>query len=285
MPEGPEIERHRDELLILENKRLREISLTPSALKYQRYQQQQDRVGLIRGKALEKLERRGKFLIWWFESLPVLNHLGMTGQWTVEEPAKEPSTLMPSKYAKVVLDFEGSIRAIFDDMRNFGRFQVYSSEQVLLEDVPRMKTLGINGLQEHFPQERFEQLLDLPINQNKPLGEALTSARVVAEIGNVYKSEILFVAKLNPNTTAKQLSSAEKRCLGQAISLILKRAYKTDGVTVENVQSSSGVGQPQDVHYVYGKDGRPCSACKSTIERVVQKQRSTYYCPKCQALK
>ena len=284
MPEGPEIERLRDELLILENKRLQGVSFTPSALKYQRYQEQQDRLALIRGKILEKLERRGKFLIWWFESLPVLNHFGMTGEWAVES-AKEPSTSIPSKYVKVILDFGGGIRAIFEDMRNFGRFQVYSSEQDMLEGVPRLKTLGIHGLQEHFPQKQFEQFLDLPINRNKPLGEALTSSRVVSDIGNMYKSEISFVAKLNPNATANQLSSTEKRRLGRAISLVLKRAYEADGVTVEKVQSSSGVEQSHDVHYVYGKKGRPCSSCKSPIERFIQKQRSTYFCPKCQALK
>lgn len=285
MPEGPEIERLRDELLILENKRLQEISFTPSALKYQRYQEQQDRVALIRGKVLDKLERRGKYLIWRFESLLVLNHFGMTGEWSVEKSTKELSMSGSSKYAKVILDFEGGVQAIFEDMRNFGRFHVYGSEEDMLKGVPRLKTLGIHGLQTDFPQEQFEQLLDLPVNRNKSLGESLTSSRVVSDIGNMYKSEILFVAKLNPNTTAAQLSSAEKRRLGQAISLVLKRAYENDGVTVENIQSSPGVEHAPGVHYVYGKKGRPCPSCGVEIERFIQKQRSTYYCPKCQAFK
>ena len=285
MPEGPEIERLRDELLILENKRLQEVSFTPSALKSQRYQEKQDRGALIRGQVLDKLERRGKYLIWWFESLPVLNHFGMTGTWSVEKSVKELSTSESSKYAKVILDFEGGIRAVFEDMRNFGRFQVYDSEQEMLKGVPRLKTLGIHGLQEDFPKKKFEQLLNLPINRNKPLGEALTSSRVVSDIGNMYKSEILFVAKLNPTATATQLSSTEKRRLGREISLVLKRAYENDGVTVENVQSSSGAEQLRDVHYVYGKKGRPCPSCGAAIERFIQNQRSTYYCPKCQAQK
>lgn len=285
MPEGPEIERLRDELLILENKRLQEVGFTPLALKYQRYQEQQDRAGLIRGKVLDKLERRGKYLIWWFESLPVLNHFGMTGTWSVEKLAEGPPTSGASKYAKVLLDFEDGIRATFEDMRNFGRFHLYSSKQDMLKGVPRLKTLGIHGLQARFPQKQFEQLLDLPISRNKPLAEALTSSRVVSDIGNMYKSEILFVAKLNPTITATQLSSAEKRRLGRAIRLVLKRAYENDGVTVENVQSSSGVEQPHDVHYVYGKKGRPCPSCTAAIERFIQNQRSTYYCPMCQALK
>ena len=99
MPEGPEIERLRDELLILENRRLQEVSFTPMALKYQRYQEQRDRVALIRGKVLDKLARRGKYLIWWFGSVPVLNHFGMTGEWSVENSAKGPSTSESSKYA------------------------------------------------------------------------------------------------------------------------------------------------------------------------------------------
>lgn len=285
MPEGPEIERLRDELLILENRRLQGVNFTTTALKSERYDEQHDKLNLIRGRILEKLERRGKYLIWWFESLPALNHFGMTGTWIVEETTGEAIDSMPSKYAKVILDFEGGVRAIFDDMRNFGRFQVYSSEQNMLEGVPRLKTLGVHGLQERFPQKQFERLLDLTVNRNKPLGEALTSSRVVSDIGNMYKSEILFVAKLNPTTTATQLSSTEKRRLGRAVSLILERAYKNDGVTVEGLQSSSGGEQPSEIHYVYGRKDLPCPSCKSPIERFIQKQRSTYYCPQCQQLK
>ncbi|MDE0301248.1 MAG: hypothetical protein OXN17_21675 [Candidatus Poribacteria bacterium] len=285
MPEGPEIERVRDELLILENVRLREVSFTPSALTNQRYREQQDRAALIRAKVLEKLERRGKYLIWWFESLPALNHFGMTGTWSLEKSAEGPATSESSKYAKVILNFEGGNRAIFEDMRNFGRFQVYDSEEDMLARVPRLKTLGIHGLQANFPQKRFEKLLDLPVSRDKPLAEALTSSRVVSDIGNMYKSEILFVAKLNPTTTATQLSSTEKRRLGRAIRLVLKRAYENDGVTIEDVQSPSSLEQPVDVHYVYGKKGRPCPSCGEGIERFIQSQRSTYFCPKCQVPK
>lgn len=282
MPEGPEVERNRHDLLVLEKKRLQKVTFTPLALKYQRYQEQLSKLGLLQGKTLERLERRGKFLIWWFERFLALSHLGMTGVWTIEKPAKEPSSEMPSNYAKVVLDFDGGMRAIFDDMRNFGRFQVFSSEQDLLEQVPSVKTLGINGLQEHFPQEQFEQLLNMPTNQTKPLGEILISSRLVAEIGNVYKSEILFLAKLDPNTSANKLSSSEKKCLGQSVSIILRRAFEQKGATIANYQTTSEMGQSQSIHYVYGKEGKSCPACKSVIERIIQKQRSTYYCPQCQ---
>ena len=185
----------------------------------------------------------------------------------------------------MVLNFEGGIRAVFDDMRNFGRFQVFSSEQDLLEKVPSVKTLGVNGLQEHFPHEQFEQLLNLPRNQTKPLGKILISSRLVAEIGNVYKSESLFLAKLDPKTKAKMLSSSEKRCLGQSISTILRRAFEQKGATVANYQTSPDMGQSQNLHYVYGKEGKPCPSCKSAIERIIQKQRSTFYRPQCQVLK
>ena len=84
----------------------------------------------------------------------------------------------------------------------------------MLEGVPRLKTLGVHGLQERFPQKQFERLLDLTVNRNKPLGEALTSSRVVSDIGNMYKSEILFVAKLNPTTTANSTFSHRKETFG-----------------------------------------------------------------------
>lgn len=270
MPEGPEVEHVRRALLLLEKKRLKKVTLTPLALKYQRYQEQKGKIDSINGKVLERLERRGKFLIWWFENFPVLNHLGMTGGWAIQKSSTASSASsdqMPAKYAKVVLDFESGIRAIFDDMRNFGRFQVYSSESDLLEQSPSVKALGINGLQEKFPQKQFEQLLSLPRNQNKALGEILLDSRLVTEIGNIYKSESLFLAKLNPYTKVKQLSSQEKKGLGQSIHQVLKRAFADELKWC-----------------VYGRAGESCLVCKnSRIERMVQKGRSTFYCPQCQA--
>ena len=136
MPEGPEIERLRDELLILENRCLQEVSFTPSALKYQRYQEQQDNIDLIRGKTLEKLERRGKYLIWWFESLPALNHFGMTGKWTLEESVEEPSTSALSKYAKVILEFENDIRTILRICVISGGFRFITPNKICLKAFP-----------------------------------------------------------------------------------------------------------------------------------------------------
>lgn len=89
MPEGPEVEHVRRALLLLEKKRLKKATLTPLALKYQRYQEQRDKIKSIQGKVLERLERRGKFLIWWFEAFPVLNHLGMTGGWILQKSATD----------------------------------------------------------------------------------------------------------------------------------------------------------------------------------------------------
>ncbi|MHA2362891.1 MAG: bifunctional DNA-formamidopyrimidine glycosylase/DNA-(apurinic or apyrimidinic site) lyase [Candidatus Hodarchaeales archaeon] len=279
MPEGPEVELVRQDLLFLENQRLLKISLTPLALKYSRYQEQAEKIHVLTNKKLKQIERRGKFLIWWFGTFIILNHLGMTGNWILNE-----EKIKASKHAKIILEFENGKKAVFDDMRNFGRFQVYESEEALLKQVKSVRTLGIDGLADVFPQEEFETLLALPRNQNKPLGEILLDQRLVSGIGNIYKSEILFTSKLHPLVIVSSLSKKEQKQLGESISIILKRALNSGGSTIENYQAPSGEGKAQQWHQVYAKTDLTCSNCQKTpVERLVQKQRSTFYCPKCQA--
>ena len=103
--------------------------------------------------------------------------------------------------------------------------------------------------------------------------------------GSGDKSEILFLANLDPNKFANKLSNSEKKCLGQSVSVILKRAFEQNGATVAKYQTAVDPGRSQGLHYVYGKEGKPCPACQSAIKRIIQKQRSTYYCPQCQVLK
>ena len=286
MPEGPEVENVRLGLLLLKGKKLITASLTNLALKYNRYQEQMEKISSLNNQILQDIERKGKYLIWKFENHIALNHLGMTGKWILPDFDVNNKFIVSkskNRHPKVILTFENNFQAIFDDVRNFGRFQIYESEENMLQDNKPLLKLGIDGLAKLFPQQEFKKLLKLKRNQNKPLGEILLDSRFVPEIGNIYKSEILFHTHLHPYTLVEQLNSKEIDCLGQSTSLILQKALKSGGSTIKNFESPAGKGEAQNWHQVYAKEGIPCLVCNTPIKKIVQKQRSTFFCPKCQS--
>lgn len=281
IPEGPEVEAVKRDLEKLLTYTVTKAYLTPLALKYNRYIKQQENISVLQGKTIETIERRGKFIIWWFDDIPVVNHLGMTGGWIIQKVADALS-----KYPKVVLEFSNQTRAIFDDIRNFGRFEIFKDEGDLLKQTESIRTLGVNGLAEPFPQKKFEELLQLPRNQNKQIGSLLLDQRVVAGVGNIYKSESLFKANIHPVIPVNELTREEIKKLGLSISEILQLALAYGGSTIDTFQLPFGAeGKAQNWHRVYGQDSKPCSVCKTPIERIIQNTRSTFFCPTCQPLR
>jgi len=289
VPEGPEVENVRLGLLSLEEKRVLKASFTSLALKYQRYSLQEEKISILNNQVLKSIERQGKFIIWRFESSIVLNHLGMTGKWIIPSLKLETPFIKKVRqkkgHPKVILTFmEGlnAIEVIFDDTRNFGRFQIFDSEEAMLEANSSLSKLGANGLEDPFPHNKFKELIAIPRNKNKPLGELLLDSRLIPEIGNIYKSEILFSAKLHPFTLVEQLNSNEIDILGHSTGKILKKALYSGGSTINDFESPLGEGQAQLWHQVYARQGKKCFECANPIQRIVQKQRSTFFCSQCQ---
>lgn len=281
MPEGPEVEVVKLELQSIINKKVSSCYLTTLSLKYQRYIDQAGNVELLQNTLMKKIERRAKFIIFWFDNMPVLNHLGMTGGWRFQNSIKDEL----SKYAKVVIEFEDNSRVIFDDMRNFGRFQVYKNEREMLDQVEALRTLGIDGLEKPFDLSGFENLLQVKRNQNKEIGGLLLDSRVVSGIGNIYKSESLFKAKINPLRVVNTLSKQEIISLGNSISEVLHLALSYGGSTINNFQKPFGdEGKAQEWHQVYNRAEKPCYVCESILIRIVQKNRSSFFCSTCQIL-
>jgi len=117
------------------------------------------------------------------------------------------------------------------------------------------------------------------------VGEVLLNQRLVAGVGNIYKTESLFHAKINPLRKVGTLSDAEREELGLAIGEILQKALQDKGSTMafQPYELPSGTtGNAQQWHKVYNREGEPCYVCNTEITRIVQKNRSTFYCPQCQ---
>lgn len=283
MPEGPEVESVRQEILPILPKQVEHIQLTPLSQKYPKYQNQQASFDFFNNTLLKDIHRFGKFLVWCFEGTDkvILNHLGMTGRWCLCNNLKLQPDIIT--HPKVIIRLDKPPHLIFDDIRNFGQFKVIQSYDEVMK-YPPIKSQGIDGLENPFPNKIFIELISDKRYQDKIIGELLLNQRLVAGVGNIYKAEALFHARIHPLRKVKTLTQTDKERLGSSISEVLQKALKDLGSSVDTryILPSGSAGNAQLWHKVYARKAKPCVLCGTKIEKITQKDRSTFFCPKCQ---
>ncbi|MEW6694459.1 Formamidopyrimidine-DNA glycosylase [Tepidimonas thermarum] len=229
--------------------------------------------GLLRGRTIGAVRRRGKYLLMELDAGMLLWHLGMSGSlmWS-EAPAP------PGRHDHVDLHTDrGTLR--LHDPRRFGAV-VYARG----EDDPLMHRLlghlGVEPLEEGFDPARFHAALR---GRRAPIKAVLLAGDVVVGVGNIYASEALFRAGIRPTTPAMRLSRARAVRLHAAIREVLQRALAVGGSTLRDFRVNGEPGHFQLEMWVYGRAGQPCRVCGTPIRAIRQGQRSTFYCPRCQA--
>lgn len=164
----------------------------------------------------------------------------------------------PKQYRAAIRTTRGT--AYFEDARRLGVIQIVTPHQL----DRALKQLGPDPLSAGCDFSRLQ-------TTSRPIKIALLDQRLVAGVGNIYASESLWRARINPRRRSDSLKSAELRALGRAIVASLRRAIAY-GPRIFEVQQFA----------VYGRKGKPCRRCGTMIRRLVQTQRSTYFCPRCQ---
>ena len=186
------------------------------------------------------------------------------------------------EHLRIEWQFDGKLEfnsIWFWDRRGLGTVRLYRPGE--LEQVYGPDQLGPDALVLTIDQWR-ERLG----NTSREVKVALLDQRLVAGIGNLYASEILHVAGINPSKSCQKLTASQVNRIAEASRQVLERAIETEGSTLgdgtyRNALSQSG--QYQNEHRVYMREDQPCPTCRrGTIVRLVQAQRSTFYCPKCQ---
>lgn len=172
--------------------------------------------------------------------------------------------------ARLVLD-RGSL--LFYDLRRFGCLSVHDSLQEALPE-------GIDPFSRRFTRGKLGELIAGSTQEIKPW---LLRQDRLAGLGNIYASEILFASGINPQRRAGSLEQEKLRRFHRQIRRILRLAIENCGTTFSDFQDSRGqTGSYQRLLSVYGKSGQPCPNCSRPIQRIVQQQRSTFFCPACQ---
>lgn len=240
----------------------------------------------IKGAIIKKTKRRGKnILIFLDNSQVILVHLKMTGHLLFKDRNQEKNKNFKEKVNQYIrhiwyLEKKGKeVSLEFSDLRKFAKIQLIKKSE--LNQDKELSRLGVEPLEKDFTAEYFWKLIQNKKTKNIKI--LMMDQSLVVGIGNIYASEALFEAGINPLRLAGSLSKKEAEKLHLKIINILKKAVKMRGTTDSDYRDVDGsAGEFQNVLKVYNKEGEKCFGCKGTIERVKIGQRSTFWCKKCQ---
>ncbi len=167
----------------------------------------------------------------------------------------------------------------FSDLRKFGKIVLDDTEKI--NNLPEIKKLGVDAMSADFTLNKFQEILNK--KNNKPIGLLLMEQELIAGIGNIYRSEILFEAGILPERKIASLSPEEIKNIYQNIKKVLKHAIKLRGTSDSDYRDTSGApGGFQKVLKVYNKENAKCQKCGRIIKRLKLGQRSAFYCAFCQ---
>ncbi len=233
----------------------------------------------IAGRTVERAEARGKHLLVWFSGGLVLRtHMRMHGSWHIYRPGER--WRRPHHDMRILIE-TAEMHAV--------AFTVPVAELATAEALmrtPALQDLGPDPLAGAFvADDAVERILD---RRDVEIADALLDQSAIAGIGNVYKSEVLFVGGINPFAPVRVLSKEDIARL-VTIAARLMRANVIDGassaiVTYSGLRRTTGRADPGARLWVYGRGGKPCRRCGTPISRRKQgpHARSTYWCEKCQ---
>jgi formamidopyrimidine-DNA glycosylase len=284
VPEGPEVEIVRLGLLSLKHQKIDNIKIA----NHPKYTTQKERFEYLLGSEINDVERRGKFLIFYFrkgrESINALNHLGMTGVWHIYTDKKWNEIEKPFekfKHYKLYFHLETGLHVLFINVRTFGKFEIMSIEEI--ENQPSIKKLGPDILDTPFDTQSFLKRMK---RRKLEVGRALLNYSVIAGCGNIYKSEALFNSQINPFRRVPNLKDEEIVKLGVELNKVAIEALNSGGSTLKDYTHVDGYsGLMQNKFNVYGLAGEPCSTCGTILEKADQGGRTSFWCPSCQPIR
>ena len=269
MPELPEVETTRRGLEpLITDKKILSVHIYKKKL---RWEIPSHLKNTLKNQTILGISRRAKYLLVQFEQGQLIMHLGMSGSIRVI-PSLEP--LKKHEHFELKLDNSTSLR--FHDPRRFGSVLWQKPN----ETISLLKNLGPEPLNYEFDDN---SLFKSSIGKSKNIKTFIMDSNVVVGVGNIYASESLFLAKISPKRQAGKTSKKRLIILTESIKRVLTDAINNGGTTLNDFSNVDGnPGYFSQVLNVYGRDNMPCVICSGKIRRIIQNQRATYYCPKCQ---
>ncbi|HVI56520.1 MAG TPA: bifunctional DNA-formamidopyrimidine glycosylase/DNA-(apurinic or apyrimidinic site) lyase [Luteibacter sp.] len=226
---------------------------------------------LLPGQVIDEVDRRAKYLLLRTQAGTALLHLGMSGMLRVL-PAETP--LGKHDHVDIAMDTGRVLR--FTDPRRFGAllWQMPGETHELLEGIgPEPLTDDFDG----------DLLWNLSRRRSASVKTFLMDNAVVVGVGNIYASEALFAAGIDPRRAAGKVSRARYATLAGEVKRILAYAITRGGTTLRDFLAPDGApGYFFQELFAYGRAGEPCKVCGTPIKVVTLGQRASFYCPSCQ---
>jgi formamidopyrimidine-DNA glycosylase len=167
----------------------------------------------------------------------------------------------------------------FSDVRKFAKIVLDDTEKI--NNLPEVEKLGIDAMNKNFTLKKFKEILSR--RKNKSVGLVLMEQELIAGIGNIYRSEILYEAGVLPTRIVKKLKDSEIEKIYKATIKVLKKAVKLRGTSDSDYRDTAGApGNFQKVMRVYRQTGKICPKCDTIVRRSALGQRSVFFCPGCQ---
>ena len=229
----------------------------------------------VAGSRFGAVRRIGKQLLLSLERdgapLGVLAHLGMTGKW-LRRHHDDP----PTRFSRARFRLDDGAVLHFDDMRLFGRLRVVAGGA--FDAVPEVAALGPDPLEEGIDPGALRTAL---ARSRLPVKVRIMDQALLPGVGNIQASEALFRARIDPRRPGPSLSPREVKALAAAVLASVREAIARQEVPEITYVEEPGSENP---FLVYGREGERCPRCrKALIARLVQAQRSTFFCPRCQS--
>ncbi|MHB8970072.1 MAG: bifunctional DNA-formamidopyrimidine glycosylase/DNA-(apurinic or apyrimidinic site) lyase [Pirellulaceae bacterium] len=279
MPELPEVETMRRGVLPVVGARitgigrpacrLHPILVSPRLSTFQRH---------VVGSQIQRLDRLGKRLLVWLDTdHAMVFEPRMTGLVLLSDPPSH-------EHLRFRVDLQGTQVAHlwYWDRRGLGSVRLLDRRQVEQQLGPARLGPDALGLD-------AQQLRERLAHRRVPVKVALLDQSALAGVGNLYASEILHVARIHPGTRCDRLTRGQWLRLANSMSGVLEEAIRYEGSTLADGTYRTALNHPgryQNCHRVYDRAGNVCASCgQAEIQRIVQAQRATFFCPACQAAK
>ena len=267
MPELPEVETTKNGLeKFLTGKKITKAEILNSNL---RWIVDETIKSKINNQTIRSFSRRGKYILFNLDKGHLMIHLGMSGKINVVDINESLN-----KHDHFLLYFRNKVMR-FNDPRRFGSI-------FYLEDLNHklLNNLGVEPLEDSFHKN---YLFENSRNKTQNVKAFIMDSKIVVGVGNIYACESLFITGINPKTKTNKISKQRYINLTNNIKKILKKAIKAGGTTLQDFAKVDGKpGYFSQKLSVYGRENENCYNCNGKIKRIVQNQRSTFYCPKCQ---
>jgi formamidopyrimidine-DNA glycosylase len=279
VPELPEVEVIRRGIAPhLEGRHIADVAIRNPNLRWPVPPEMAD---ILRGLKINSVSRRAKYLLLNCGKGSVILHLGMSGSLRLLGPSAAipaaGASVAPQKHDHIDLILDNGAIFRLRDPRRFGAM-LWSYDDVLNHKL--LAQLGPEPLDNAFDGA---VLYKKTRGRSASIKQVLMNSRIVVGVGNIYASEALFHARINPLSPAGRIGLSRYKKLAEAIKRTLNLAIEAGGSSLRDFVNSDGKpGYFQQQYWVYGRGGKPCRKCGTHIVQTRQGQRSSFYCPLCQ---